>query len=119
MVFEPYRPLVRAKVFKPLKDGGLSWDEVKTPDVSASPGVKSNDFVEVDATTAKKTRKNETGDCTMGTQKEEVLQSLGLIVRSVPGDGACFFHSLGWWFERSSKSMSCPEALRAQTIDNL
>ena len=117
--FEPYRPLVRAKVFKPLKDGGLSWDEVKTPDVSASPGVKSDDFVEVDATTAKKARKNETGDSTMGTQKEEVLQSLGLTVRSVPSDGACFFHSLGWWFERSSKSMSCPEALRAQTIEHL
>ena len=48
----------------------------KKPDVAASPVVQSNEFVEVETTTAKKARKNESGDCTMGIQKEEVLQSL-------------------------------------------
>ena len=116
--FEPFRPPVRPKVFESLKDSGLSWDEVKA-DAASSPGVQKCDVIEKDAISMKKVRLNEEGDSSMGVHKEEVLQNLGLTVRCVPTDGACFFHALSWWFEKSGKAMSCPQALRAQTIDHL
>ena len=116
MEFEPFRPPVRPKVFKSLKDSGLSWDEAKAAPAS-SPGIQKSDVTQRDAISVKKARLNEEGDCSMGSAKEEVLLELGLTVRPVPSDGACFFHALSWWFAKNGKAMSCPQALRAQTID--
>ncbi len=116
--FEPFRPQSKPRAFRNLKDSGLAWDLPK-PAPAKSATVQTADIVSKEDSVAKKQRTTAEGDAaTAPVPKVEVLQKLGLSVISVPGDGACWFHSLAWAFKKQGRPAQCPVALRAQTVDH-
>ena len=126
---EPFRPLSKPTAFKNLRNGDMSWaDSAKPAANTRSAKVASNDIAvsqprEPGERAAKIAKVGENGSAmdieVEPSAGEEVFTNLGLTIRSVPTDGACLFHSLGFWFKLAGRTAHNAATLRTQVAEHL
>ena len=126
---EPFRPLSKPTAFKNLRNGDMSWaDSAKPAANTRSAKVASNDIAvsqprEPGERAAKIAKVGENGSAmdieVEPDAGEEVFANLGLTIKSVPKDGACLFHSLGFWFKLAGRTAHNAATIRAQVAEHL